>query len=246
MNGVFTAYDRILDEIADFYQKLNTPIHYPDGMVVVIDTIYWGRVRHYSSFMNAIPHLKIQGIEKFSQLLEASRTPGRMKKLAQQTGISAEVLRILKHDIEQWLPKNVALSLLEPIQKYKEHIDQLTHFGIIDQLQMISMGQTPLARDALAQQTGIPFSSIAEIVKCCDFYRTGTNLSHIRSRIYYEMGLDTWQKWADSTAEGIIAKFADYVHIHNLETVRLIPWPREVRNGIEWARLHLGIFKVEW
>jgi hypothetical protein len=40
---------------------------------------------------------------------------------------------------------------------------------------------------------------------------------------------------------------ADFHHIRELlETVRLIPWPKEVRNGIEWAKLHLSIFAVAW
>jgi hypothetical protein len=57
---------------------------------------------------------------------------------------------------------------------------------------------------------------VVELVKYADVYRLGSNLAHIRTRIYYAMGLDTWQKWANLTSEAIIAMFADYVRQHDL------------------------------
>ena len=111
---------------------------------------------------------------------------------------------------------------------------------------MISAGQSPRSRDSLSSQTGIPIEVVEEIVKCCDVYRTGANLKHIRARIYYDMGLDSQQKWASSTSEKIIERFTEYIQQHDLDSVRLIPWPKEVRNGIEWAKLHVSIFAIEW
>ena len=54
-------------------------------------------------------------------------------------------------------------------------------------------------------------STTQDIVKLCDYYRTGKNLGHIRAKLYFEMGIDTWQKFAYQTSEGIIAKFAEYI-----------------------------------
>ena len=246
MRGILDSYDLNIDELIEFYRKLNEPITFPDGMVTSLGIIYWGREEHIASLESAIPRLKAEGIQRFSELLETIKTPGRMKKLAQCTGVSQEILRILKHDIELWLPKPVSLREIEPIQKYAEYFDRLAFLGITDQLQMISSAQTLQARESLSQQTSIPLEVIVEIVKCCDIYRTGSNLKHIRTRIYYDMGLDTWQKWANSTSEEIIEMFTEYIKQHDLEAVRLIPWPKEVRNGIEWAMLHLNIFAVEW
>ena len=60
------------------------------------------------------------------------------------------------------------------------------------------------------------------------------------------MGLDTWQEWANAISEGVIAIFTDYIKRHDLEADRVIPWPKEVRNGIEWAKMQISIFEVEW
>jgi hypothetical protein len=86
---------------------------------------------------------------------------------------------------------------------------------------------------------------VNEITRICDLYRTGANLKHLRAPIYYAMGLDTWQKWAETSSEEIISRFAEYTRQHHLEE-RLVPFPKEVRNGIEWAKLHLSLFAVSW
>ena len=33
---------------------------------------------------------------------------------------------------------------------------------------------------------------------------------------------------------------------YDLPVENLIPWPKEVRNGIERAKLHLETYKVQW
>ncbi len=246
MKNVFIAYDLDISGLIAFYSKLNTPVAYPDGMQVTLDTLYWGREKHYPDIAQAIDRMQQMGIAHLSQLLDAVRTPARAKKFTQLSAIPEEILRVLKHDIALWLPQPVQINLLEPIQKYAPPVSELGKAGIGDQLQMISMTKTQPMRESLAEQTGIPLESIVDITRCCDFYRTGRNLDHIRSRIYYDMGFDTWQKWASSTSEEIITRFTDYIKRNNLESERLIPWPREVRNGIEWARLHLSIYAVEW
>jgi len=98
----------------------------------------------------------------------------------------------------------------------------------------------------MSLQAGLDGATTAEAVKVCDYFRTGQNLRHIRAQIYYEMGMDTWQKWAEQTSEAIISQFTQYVQDRSLEGERLIPWPKEVRNGIEWAKRHLEIYAVQW
>lgn len=244
--NIFNAYDLPVDQLVDFYRKLNETIVYPDGMVTTLGIIYWGREKHLPELEQAVPRLKSAGISRFSELLEALRTQGKMRKYAQGSGISGDLLRVLKHDIELWLPKPVPLAELEPIQKYAACWEALAGLGIHDQLQMLTVGQTPHSRQALSAQSGIPGDIVKEIVRCCDMYRTGANLKHIRTRIYYDMGLDSQQKWADSTSEEIIARFSAYIQQPGVEAMRLVPWPKEVRNGIEWARLHQSVFRIAW
>jgi len=145
-----------------------------------------------------------------------------------------------------WLPKAVELSLSERFKAQVELLEKLRSTGITSQYQMINAGFTPNARRELANRTGIQLDALVEMVKFCDIYRMGSNLAHIRIVIYYDMGLDTWQKWAEQDADRIITMFKDYINRYALEGVHLVPWPKEVRNGIEWARMHLSIYAPQW
>ena len=246
MSEILKAYDLPVEQLVPFYRRLNRSISYPDGMVTSLGIIYWGRDEHLAEMERAVPKLVENGLSRFSVVYQATRTPASAKKLSERTGISPALLRILKHDIELWLPTAVPLSQLAPFQKGPDALSALARNGLSDQLTVISAGQTPTQRQALAQRTGLEAGTVDEVVRLCDFYRTGKNLEHIRARIYYAMGLDTWQKWAEGTAENIIARFTKYVQDNGLENERLVPWPKEVRNGIEWAKMHLEIYAVQW
>lgn len=246
MNAIFTAYDLPVDNLVAFYQRLTQPIRYPDGMVTSLGIIYWGRDEHLAEIDAAIPRLLENGLARFSAVVQAVRTPAQARKLAERAGISPETLRILKHDLELWLLQTVRLDQFEWFQENPPVGIAFAQIGLADQLVLISAGKTPPMRLALARQTNLDPLVIAEAVRLCDFYRTGKNLEHIRAKIYYAMGMDTWQKWVEANAEDIIALFTQYVQVNHLEGERLVPWPKEVRNGIEWAKLHLEIYTVAW
>jgi hypothetical protein len=245
MRAVFDAYNLRVDRLVEFYQRLNQVIDYPDGMTTSLGIIYWGRDEHLEEIERAIPRLTENGLPRFHDVLQAARTPARSKKLAEQTRIPEKILRILKHDVELWLPQPVPLAQIERLQN-SPGCDAFSRIGLDDQLAVISAGQTPAQRGEMALQANLEVAVTNEVVKLCDYYRTGKNLQHIRARIYYELGLDTWQKWAEQTSEAIIAMFTKYIQEHPLEGERLIPWPKEVRNGIEWAKMHLEIYSVQW
>ena len=246
MNAVLQAYDLPVEKLPEFYRRLNQPIIYPDGMLTSLGIIYWGRAEHLSGIEEAIPKLVELGLTRLSAVLQAIRTPASAKKLSERTGIPPAVLRILKHDIEQWLPVAVPLSQFEWFQSNLDVLTALARLGLSDQLAVISAGQSPVQRQALAQQIGLGAGTVDEFVRLCDYYRTGKNLDHLRAKIYYAMGLDTWQKWAEGTSESIIARFTRYIREHQLAEERLVPWPKEVRNGIEWAKMHLEIYAILW
>jgi len=246
MCAIFDAYDLPVDSMVEFYQRINKTITFPDGMTTSLGIIYWGRDEHLAEIRRALPILIENGARKFSDLLQATRTPSRSKKLSEQTGIPKETLRILSHDIELWLPRPASLDEIQRFQNKHDRTDVFSRIGLADQLAVISAGQTPSQREELASRANLDITTTDEIVKLCDYCRTGKNLQHIRAKIYYEMGMDTWQKWAAQGSATIIAMFAEYVHKNHLDGERLLPWPKEVRNGIEWAKMHLEIYSVQW
>ena len=246
MSAIYDAYDLPVDRLVEFYQRLNRAIAFPDGMITSLGIVYWGRDEHLPEIEKAIPRLVESGALRFSDLEQATRTPSRSRAFGERTGISKETLRILSHDIELWLPKPVPLDEVQRFQNRRDRLDRFSRICLADQLAVISAGQTPSQREKLASQVNLDIAAMDEIVKLCDFCRTGKNLQHIRAKIYYEMGMDTWQKWAEQTSEAIIAKFTEHIQKRRLEGERLIPWPKEVRNGIEWAKMHLEMYAVQW
>jgi hypothetical protein len=246
MSAIFEAYNFPVNRMAAFYQRLSQVITYPDGMRTSLGIIYWGKDEHLEEIQQAIPRLIENGMPRFNDVLHAIKTPQRSLEFSEQTRIPKEILRILKHDFELWLPEAVSLDQMKWFQDHPDTSCRLSQIGLDDQLTVISAGQTPAQREQIALQTNLEAATVAEIVKLCDSYRTGRNLKHIRAKIYYDMGMDTWQKWAEGNSETIIARFTEYIQEYHLEGERLTPWPKEVRNGIEWAKLHLEIFSVQW
>jgi hypothetical protein len=246
MSAIYDAYDLPVDRLVEFYQRLNRAIAFPDGMITSLGIIYWGRDEHLPEIEKAIPRLVESGALRFSDLEQATRTPSRSRAFGERTGISKETLRILSHDIDLWLPKPVRLEEVQRFQDTHGQLDRFFQLDLDDQLAVITAGQMPSQRQQLAVQAGLDIAATDTIVKLCDYCRTGKNLYHIRAKIYFEMGLDTWQKWAGQDSASIIAMFAEYIQKNHLDGERLIPWPKEVRNGIEWAKMHLEIYAVQW
>jgi len=245
MSAIFDAYDFPVDSMVEFYQRINKTITFPDGMTTSLGIMYWGRDEHLAEIRRAMPVLIDNGALRFSDLLQATRTPLRSRKLSEQTAIPKETLRILNHDIEMWLPKPVSLDEIQRFQGRQDRMDVFSRVGLCDQLAVISAGQTPSQREELASKANLDIATTDKIVKLCDYCRTGKNLQHIRAKIYYKMGMDTWQKWAEQDSATIIAMFAEYAYKNHLDGERLLPWPKEVRNGIEWAKMHLEIYAVQ-
>ena len=66
----------------------------------------------------------------------------------------------------------------------------------------------PSQREKITLQTNLDAATTDEIVNLCDYYRTGKNLHHIRAKIYHDMGMDTWQKWAEQTSQVSLTLFS--------------------------------------
>jgi hypothetical protein len=246
MSEIYRAYDFTLDRLPELYRRLNKVIKYPDGMTTSLGIIYWGREEHYPGIESALLLFINGGVERMSDLSNFIYTPSKVEKTSKDFGITKSLLRILAHDIKLWLPDAVPLERLERLNIFPESLKIFLKLGLTNQLEVISAGHTRDLRQQIALDCNLPISEVCELVKLCDFYRMGRNLDHIRSRLFYNIGLNTYEEWAGKTSEDIITLFSRFVLEHDLEETRLVPWPKEVRNGIEWARMHLEVFAVQW
>ena len=99
--------------------------------------------------------------------------------------------------------------------------------------QMLAAGKTPQSRQALADLTGVPAEAILEFVKLSDLARI-PGLKSIRSRLYYESGVDTVEKLAGWEHDALLEMLADYVEKSGFDG--LAPLPKEVQHAVGTAR----------
>jgi len=113
------------------------------------------------------------------------------------------------------------------------HMERLGAVGIRDVKQMLDAGRTPSQRAALAERTGIPETSILEMVKLSDLARI-PGVKGIRARLYHDAGVDTMQKLAACEPEALEAITAEFVARTGFDGIA--PLPAEIRFTIAKAR----------
>jgi hypothetical protein len=112
-------------------------------------------------------------------------------------------------------------------------IRQLAALGVTNIDQMLEVGSTPAKRAALAEKSGLAESLILELVKLSDLTRL-PGVKAIRSRLYYDAGIDTVEKMANIEPEVLLTLTADFVHRTNFNGIA--PLPKEVQYTITKAQ----------
>ena len=132
------------------------------------------------------------------------------------------------------------------INQHPQDIQKIKAAGIGDEIELLSKGQTKADRAHLSKKLGIKEKTITEYVQVCDYFRMGGKVDAIRPVLYYRMGYNTYEKWANASPMGIIHCFEQYLEENGLRGKYLTPFPKEIGNGIAWARVHQRVFAVEY
>jgi hypothetical protein len=122
-----------------------------------------------------------------------------------------------------------------------ENIEKLEGLGIKKARQMLSAGQTPEGRAALARKAGIPEAAVLELVKLSDLARL-PGVKGIRARLYVDAGVDSVEKLAAWEPQALLAMTAEFVERTGFDGIA--PLPKEVSSTIANARKLPKV--VEW
>jgi hypothetical protein len=114
-----------------------------------------------------------------------------------------------------------------------EYLAKLEAIGITKATQMLSYGQTPEKRAALAKAAGIPEDAVLELVKLSDLARL-PGVKGIRARLYYDAGVDSVEKLAAWEPEALLAMTAEFVERTGFDGIA--PLPKEASSTIANAR----------
>ena len=114
-----------------------------------------------------------------------------------------------------------------------EILEKLAAIGVKKAAQMLSAGQTPEKRAALAKDAGISAEAVLELVKLSDLARL-PGVKGIRARLYYDAGVDSVEKLAACEPEALLAMTAEFVARSGFDGIA--PLPKEVSSTIDNAR----------
>lgn len=124
-----------------------------------------------------------------------------------------------------------------PIQNFggipAQYINTLQAAGITTTEQMLEAGKDPASRLDLAGKTGLPLDVIMQVVKLSDLSRIH-GIKGVRARLYYDAGVDTLEKMAAQTEEGLSQLTKEFIGRTGFEGIA--PLPKEIRFTIEQAK----------
>jgi hypothetical protein len=98
---------------------------------------------------------------------------------------------------------------------------------------MLAAGRTQADRETLARRAGIPEAVALELAKLSDLARI-PRVKGIRSRLYYDVGVDSLEQLAHWEPEALRLMAADFAQRIGFEG--LAPLPAEVRSTVAYAK----------
>jgi len=134
---------------------------------------------------------------------------------------------------ERMASSGVPLKLKEFRGVNAADLIKLENAGIRNVNEMIRAGQTPAKRKELSAKTGVSVATILELVKLSDLTRI-QGVKGIRTRLYYDAGLDTMEKmakWNPTELREMLIGFIERTRFNGIA-----PLAKEVRNTLEVAR----------
>jgi hypothetical protein len=246
MENLLAAYNIKIEVLLEFYQQLNQEFEYEPGKTSSLGIIYWGKTELLQELPHACTVIMQSGISDICSLYDVVRTPAKIKKYTNAHKINEKLLRILTHDIKLWLPQRTELWNIPILKDHPDDIQKLEAAGIGDQIVFLSEGQKKAERLKLSKKINMDSETITEYIRVCDFFRMGGKMDAIRPILYYQMGYNTNEKWATASPIDIIHCFEAYLKENGLIGKYLVPFPKEVGNGIAWAKVHQKLFLVDY
>jgi hypothetical protein len=124
--------------------------------------------------------LEKNGIKNLQEILDALKTPEKIRSFSGRTGISTEYLTILKREIAGNLPKPVKLADFPGISKAA--IKKLSLLTLNDTKQLFEFVITEYNRKDMCEKTGITYDVMLELTKLTDVSRikwVGANFARL-------------------------------------------------------------------
>jgi hypothetical protein len=147
--------------------------------------------------------LETSGITNLKELINALSSMKKLDNFTRQSGLPHDYLIILRRQARSYISNPVYLREIPGVNP--DYIEQLNAAGIKHTKQLFERALSPGARRELAQQAGVPYEAILELVKLSDLARAGWT-GPIFVRLFYETGTDTLEKLSYSSPDEMFQK----------------------------------------
>ncbi len=134
--------------------------------------------------------LAARGLSNVQQLVETLTTKKALERFASQTAIPLDYLTILRRHVRGYIPSAVNFDEIPGLEP--QIVQRLEAAGIKHTRHFYERARTRAARDALAQQAGIPATALLELLQLTDLSRLGW-VGPIGVRLFHAAGAHTVQ-----------------------------------------------------
>lgn len=154
--------------------------------------------------------LESAGFKNITSLLNSLKKKSSLQELALETGINEEYLVILSREIRSWLPKPEKLTDFKDIPPL--FLQNLKEMGIENTFHLWKTGLTPLDRESLSIQSGVPYDQITGLVCLSDLCRVRW-VNYSFAQILDMAGIKTAEQLSQQDYESLHRKV---VHLNEL------------------------------
>jgi len=154
-------------------------------------------IEDLQDFVKWCKNNKINAYQELFGIREYYRFIGN-KQLSYECNQVMQMIQLEKFKLKDFMTVN------------QEHAKTLTKMGIKTASQILEVGKTKKDREILADKSEIPKDEILKFVKIANLARCPGHMK-IRACLYYEAGLDTFDKIAKQDPEEMIAFLEEFI-----------------------------------
>jgi hypothetical protein len=140
---------------------------------------------------NANPYQELWGIREYYEFLG-------IEELYHSCSQIMQIIQLRKFNLKDFMTAN------------QEYASRLTKIGIKTASQMLEAGKTVKEREEIARKSGVPVDEVLKFVKLANLARCPGHMKK-RACLYYEAGLDTFDKIAKQNPEEMVEFLDDFI-----------------------------------
>lgn len=180
--------------LAKFQQQLETQVLLPGRQILREETAA------------RFETLAGMGIGNLQELHEALKTKKRLTQFAQDSGLSAEYLTILRREVNAYLPGPVNLKSFPGLDE--DDAAKLAEVGIKNSYHLFNQIRTADQQKTLSEQTGIDRESLRELLTLSDLVRI-SGVGPVFARMLYDAGIKSSAALSEAQAAPLFSQLMD-------------------------------------